>query len=259
MNKSSVDDQLYLVGTDVTEREMAREDLMKRLMRFKLDDGNVYLVKESSPERSFNAFMDLLNVGYDGMVFSREINKINSRVDKDNVHFYWLSERDIKSALKPDVDLLEKVISEMPNRGVILIDRLDFLISKNGFERTLTFINNLREEAYLNNHIVIISIDPTTLTGTMLPLIQKECFEVEPIHRAHLSEELMSILRIINTRSKTNVSTSYNDILQVLRISKPTARKRIGDLIYYGYLFENLIGNKKTFALTEKGRSVFIE
>ena len=76
LNPSSEDRRLYIFGTDVTEKEAARESMMKQLLKYNLEDGNVYIVKEERMERSAEAFMDLLNVGYDGVAFSRKMDTV---------------------------------------------------------------------------------------------------------------------------------------------------------------------------------------
>ncbi len=63
--------QIEVFFMDITERKTREEEMKRRLMRFRLDDGNLYLVKESVPSLSLEAFKDLLNVGYHGLVFSR--------------------------------------------------------------------------------------------------------------------------------------------------------------------------------------------
>lgn len=79
---------------DVTERKKSDEDIKKRLMKFRLDDGTLYLVKESIPTLSLGAFNDLLKVGYKGIVISRTPEEeFENGIEGDDFEFLWLAER----------------------------------------------------------------------------------------------------------------------------------------------------------------------
>jgi hypothetical protein len=59
------------VFRDITERKKVEEDIRKKIMKYRLEEGRVYLVKEYNSEISIEAFRDLLSVGYDGVIISR--------------------------------------------------------------------------------------------------------------------------------------------------------------------------------------------
>ena len=142
----------------------------------------------------------------------------------------------------------------------ILIDRLDYLIFKNGFKNILSFVQHIREIAYLAGHIVIMSIDPSTLSKQELRLLEKESEEiVTRPEKNKLPDEQFKILRYIYEDNIVGVKPTFTQIGQELKISKPTVRKRIRFLISMGYVIEIVKGRNKVVELTEMGRNFFFK
>jgi DNA-binding Lrp family transcriptional regulator len=52
---------------------------------------------------------------------------------------------------------------------------------------------------------------------------------------------------------------SYSNIAIELNLSRPTARKRIKELIATGHIRESKIGHQKLLELTQKGFNLFIQ
>ena len=66
-----------------------------------------------------------------------------------------------------------------------------------------------------------------------------------------------NILKFIYRQNTLGVKPSYSAVGKELAISKPTVRKRIGDLIATGYVREDIKGRNKAVELTERGRQLF--
>jgi predicted transcriptional regulator len=121
----------------------------------------------------------------------------------------------------------------------------------------MEIVQYLNELAYLQQHIILLSIDPQTFTDHQLRIIEKECSRVEPLFSENLSTELMDIIKIANMKSLSMLDFGYNEIISELGISKPTARKRISSLIQQEYLKEKGTGKRRQFSVTDKGRKIF--
>lgn len=242
---------------DITERKKAEEEMKKRLMKFKLEDGNLYLVKEKMSSMSFDAFNDLSKVGYMGLVISRTPkDEFKARFEGD-FEFLWLAEDGGEKSLQPKLKEIESKIENLDRRSVVLIDRLDYLILKNGFKKTISFIQLFREKAYLTGYVGILSIDPSTLGKRELRLLEKETRAVKLMH-LRVSPDLIDVMKLIFEHDNKGVKTSYNDTCIGLGISKPTVRKRIKQLIAADYVVESKKGRKKIVELTEHGRSLLL-
>ncbi len=246
------------VSRDITERKAREEDMKRRLMRFRLDDGNLYLVKESSSALSIETFKDLLNVGYHGLVISRTPeNEFKKNVD-GSFEFRWLAESGGEKSLSPKFDEIEKSLEKMLKKSVILLDGLDYLVLKNGFKETLFFVQHLRELTYLKSIVVILSVDPATLSAREVRLLEKEAREVESRVFVRLPEDLLEILRFIHEHNALGSKPNYSEVRQELGISKPTVGKRIKILVNTGYVMENRRGRSKILELTQKGVRLFL-
>jgi len=246
---------------DISEQKRAEEDMKKRMMKFKLDAGKFYLVRESYPALSLEAFKDLLKIGYYGLVISRmpeiEFRKIISNY---NYEFIWLAEKSVENSLQPKLKEIELKIENLPRKHTVLIDRMDYLIFKNGFKKILFFVQGLRDLAYLTSNIIIISIDPSTVNNQELRLLEKESLEIEPrLDKRKIPEELYKILKFIYQENSMGVKPSYINIGHELKISRPTVRKRIRSIISARYAIEIIKGKNKVLELTEMGRNLFFK
>jgi PAS domain S-box-containing protein len=245
--------------TDITEHKRAQEAMKRRLMKYKLDEGTLYMVQEPTPLLSNEVLKDLLKAGYNGFIISR-MSEDKFKIDfDDKVEFLLISEKGGEKAIQPDLKEIEDRLEALTRGSAILIDRLDYLVFKNGFKKTLAFVQHLKEIAYFMGHFVILSVDPSTFTKRELGLLEKETEEVAPMQKGKLPEELLEILRFIFQQNSIGVKPSYTDVRKELRISKPTVRKRIKQLVFAGYLIEVTKGRFKVLELTEKSRNLFFE
>jgi PAS domain S-box-containing protein len=242
---------------DITLRKHSEEVMKKKLMKFKLEEGNVYLVKEVSPTLALEALQDLQTIGYRGTIISRTSEKDWLRVVGKDFNYLWLAERGGKKSIKPDFDTLSTFLSSFTRTNVLLMDRIDYLIFKNDFESSLKFIQDLREQASLKKFIIILSIDPLLLKTREMRMFEKECKEIESTHKSILSDDLLRVLRFINKQNTIGIKPSYSIIAKELRISRPTVRKRLTLLASTGYVIEHARGNSKVLELTERGREMF--
>lgn len=244
---------------DITDQKRAEEDMKKRTLKFRLDNGNLYITKESTPSLSLEAFKDLMRIGYFGFVASRTPEKDfkNFGVEGD-FEFLWLAEKGKEVNKGSKLKKIENLIEELPRKNVVLIDRMDYLIFKNGFKKTLSFVQHLRELAYFKGSIVVITLDPATLSKQELRLVEKEGLKIEPrLGKTKLPDVFFKILKFLYEENTMGIKPSYMNIGRELKISKPTVRKRVKYLISSGYILESINGRNKVVELTELGRNLF--
>jgi len=244
---------------NISERKKTELQIKKRLMKFKLENGNIYLVKEPVQALSIEAFNDLLKIGYKGLVISRTPETELKRVLKGDYEFLWLCRSVAEKVLLPDLDEIESRIKTLHGKKAVLIDRLDYLVSQNDFDKTLSFVQWLKDFTYFNGQIVILSIDTETLSKKELVLIEKETKEIEPRHIIRVPEELLTIMKFVYVQNNLGKKPAYSDVGRELGISKPTIGKRIKRLVNTDYLFEREMGRRKILELSEKGRKLFLK
>ncbi|MDP6627542.1 MAG: DUF835 domain-containing protein [Methanopyri archaeon] len=245
-------ERVLLSLEDVTERREAERLLRRRLMRYLLDEGKVYLMKGRTHRQYVEAFKDLLTTGYDGTVISCTTEEA-FRKDLDGRYDYvWLAEHGGERGIPPRLTALERRIGGLPRHSAVLIDRLDYILFKNGLEATLSFVQHLREMAYVSGHVIVLGVDPSDLDERALRRLEKETEQVDARELGGISEELLAIVRYVYRTGLDGERPSFSDVDRELAISKPTARKRIRELIRLGYLVEVEDGATKRLEATEK-------
>ncbi len=243
-----------IIIRDITERKKAEKQKKRRLMKFNLKEGNVYLVKEPVSGLSRKAFEDLLKVGYPGFIISRTPKKKCLKI-MDKAEYVWVAEHG--SAVPPDLEGIKTLIRGLPKSTAVLIDRLDYVISKNRFSDILFFVQHVTEIAYIKDHVVIVSVDPSTLKERELRQLEKETEEIELLRRKNLSEDLLEVLTFVYNQNISGIKPSYTEIRKKIGVSKPTARKRIKALINCGYVAESKKGRTKVVEITERAKLWF--
>jgi PAS domain S-box-containing protein len=247
-----------VISRDITERKRREEEMKRRLMRFHLDDGTLYLVKERVPTLSIEAFNDLLTAGYRGYVVTRTPEAEFRQGVMGPFTYRWLAARDSETAIPPTVEALTRLAESLPRKAVLLVERLDYVFSKNGVQDTVSFVQYLRETALLRGTIVILSLDPATISPRAVRLVEKEAREVDPRVVVRLSEDLLELVRLVYEQNVVGVKPNHAAIGRALGISKPTVRKRIHRLITTEYVTESVKGSSKVVELTEKGMRLFV-
>jgi PAS domain S-box-containing protein len=236
---------------DISDIKQKEDELKYQLLKFKIQDGNVYLVKEQSPKLSQTVMQDLIKVGYRGTIVSRT-PETAYQIDMDEkFNFIHLSSK----------NNLEKLLSEMekaPPKSVYLLDRLEYIFLTEGFERAVKIIYQLSEISDLTNLVILLSLDDSSLSEREIAVLEKETSSIERRSMARVSEEFLEILRYIFQQNNVGNNPSYSEVGEQLRVSRPTLRKRVKQLLATGYLVERKIGKTKSLELSSRGISIFL-
>lgn len=252
-------ENIQIAFMDITDRKKAEIDMKRRLMKFRIEEGNTYLFTEIVPTFSFEIFRDLHEVGYTGAIISRDPKEDYSHAQDivERSLFYWLSESETEGAFSPDIMQIERLIQGMDKGRMVLITRLDYLVKRNGFDDVLASIQRMRDIAYLRRNIILISVDRTTLTDIEYAHLSKECKTIIPLQSESLPSSLYNILRFVYRQNNIGLKPSYGSISKELNISQPTTRKRINILVTNGYVREMVRGRIKSVELAERGKQYF--
>ena len=228
---------------------------MQRNLRYKMGAGDLYLVEEKKLDTGADVFLDLLSSGYSGMIISRSRPEKIRELCKIEVPLLWLSE-DVsdKGAVYPELHFLEKIITDYATRDkVVLLDRLDYLIVKTSFKEVLGFIQRLNELFYREGGVLIISMDPDTISAQEHSLLKKETNEVKLRAEPNLPEDLWEILGFVSQQNILGKKPSQKEIVKQFNVTRTTARKRINRLGSMELVMGSKKGRYKVLELTEKG------
>lgn len=221
-----------------------------------MEEGRLYLVKETKANLSVKAFAENLNGSRPGMVLSRANEAEFRSLCDSEYRFLWLSESGEAGAVPPDIEVLKERIEALEQGTVLMFDRMDYLVFVNGFKQTLTFIHWLRDLAYLRKLTVIISMDARVLNSRELHMLEKEVNEVEMIDDIDLSDDLVEILKYVARQYHRGRKPKISEIGHDLGLSKPTIRKRINLLSSADYIDVRKNGRCKLVVPTEMGLNI---
>ncbi len=244
------------VITDITEIKEAEVEARKRSMKYRLEEGNIYLVWEKELDVGLDVYRDCLNCGYRGLILARDHPEdVRDKLDVE-AKIIWLAEKKKgEDVLPPELPLIEREIEDFCRRNrIVLLDRLDYLVIHNGFMETIGFIHRLSDLFYLRKSILLISIDPETLDSKELSLLKKETKEVELKIKTRLSEDLQEILNFVYQQNKLGIKPCYADIAKKFSITRITASKRISMLKNERLLMDRKKGRFKVLEITDKGK-----
>ncbi|MBX8637091.1 MAG: isoleucine--tRNA ligase [Thermoplasmata archaeon] len=143
-----------------------------------MEAGETYAVFEDSSDRAVTILETALENGVDGMCISREFpDKLRRKHKLENCKIVWLSSVGDENAVKPN-DLekiamhLKEFFDETP--GMALMDCIEYLVSNNGFLPVVRLIQQLRDMTAKTGSILLVSLDPSTLSESDLGVLQKE-------------------------------------------------------------------------------------
>ena len=247
------------VITDISDMKREEEDRLRRAVKYKVERGNAYLVKETGIDKGVDVLSDLMKAGYKGLVISRTPPTKMRQIMGEDLPIVWLSEKRYdKMTIPPNFFSIEKTIENYLDRNrVVLLDRLDYLILKNGFRKTMEFIQRLSETFFINKAILILSMDPKILDEREMRLLNKELAEIKLKHEADFPEDLYEILEYVYLQNSAGKKPAHKDIENRFNITRTTARKRINRLKNLGLIEDRKWGKYKILKVTELGRAYF--
>jgi PAS domain S-box-containing protein len=247
----------FMIARDITERKRAEEEMRRRLMRYRLKEGTLYLVEEHGPGLALEAFRDLLRAGYRALAITRTPGEEFRQDTGGEYELEWLAEQEGPDALPPELGMVETRIKGLSRRTAVLIERLDYLLFKNGFEATLSFVQRLREIAYVHGHVVVLALDPAAVTPDQRNLLENETGRIETQQGVRLPEDLMGILRFVHRQNLIGVKPPLSEIGHEFGMSRPTVRRKVKQLLAGEYVLAHQKGRSKVLELAPRGRRLF--
>jgi PAS domain S-box-containing protein len=239
---------------DITQTKTNQIEMMKKGLNYKLEEGKIYMVQEKIPSVSLEGFNDLISLDHNAIAISRRDEKGFRKMSPGVEKYIWLSETREEGSIGPELEKILKITANSPKKEIFFLDRLDYLVSRNNFDDVLHFIQKLKDIMIIKESIAFITIDPATMEKKELAFLMNECNEMEPYYKSNISEDLYLILKAVQRKNIMHVDATLNGIEEELNISRPTARKRVNQLIAFGYLIEKKNGREKTYNLSDKGR-----
>jgi len=257
---------LIAVVRDIIERKKAEailigyeEEMLQKLTKYTLEKGRIYLTFDRKFNEGKDIIDDTISSGFNVVIISRTNPREIRHKFGDHLKILWLSKtKSDEVTVSSELSKLTVIIKELISPyTLIFLDRLDYLITQNGFERVLRFIQSLNDIFYFKNGVLVISVDPKTLKPTELSLLENEVTKVELKDKLDISTGLLDILRYVYKQNNQGKFPSYKDIGGTFDITKSTVRKRINKLKNEGLIIELKKGRFKLLELSNKAKAIF--
>ncbi len=138
-----------------------------------------YLVEEDKPEASYTLFLNAIGKGMKGYCVTRNYPaKIRSKFDLKDTPVVWLSNVGRENTIRPkDLEKLSLSLEEFLSHaggGIVLLDGLEYLITNNNFITVLRLIQSLRDQVAINQSILLMAVNRSTLESHQLNLLERE-------------------------------------------------------------------------------------
>jgi len=171
--------------------------------------GNVYLVEERRPISTYTLFDQAVSSGYAGMVVTRDFpKKLFEEQDLGNCKVVWLTNLVGEGRINPTaigilMGQIRNFIEANP-KSVAVIDGIEYLISLNTYDRMLQFMHQLRDVVVTHDSIMLVPLDPRTLTPREVALLERSMEPIIPRAESEASDETMvhhgeeGILRLLD-------------------------------------------------------------
>jgi len=139
--------------------------------KYDLLPGRSYVVEESPPDISFDAFVNILSSAGEGaaqtvgMAVSRQHpDLIRQKYGLEKTPIYWLATRAGPDVLSPtNLGILTHTLIQFVEgnlTGIILLDGIEYLTSNNDFNKVLRVIDQVNDRISQSKAIMIIPVDP---------------------------------------------------------------------------------------------------
>ncbi len=245
---------VLLVGRDITRDSE---------LHGKLVPGNSYICIDEKAESSLVLFKDLAVSGFDGLYITRTNPKeIKDMFPSVDVEVILLSEDKTNGfEYVRDIDgLVAKIkrFAEEKSRPLILLDRVDFLLSIFSFEEFIKALYRINNILGGHNAVLLVRINPNFVDSRQLEIIKEELLPLpsQKIEDIELEDKLYGILKFIQRQNQNNMLVSYSKIGYEFSISKVTTSKYLNSLGEKGLVSIEKKGKSKTLHVTEKGRTL---
>lgn len=153
-------------------------------------------------------------------------------------------------------EAIQKVLDSRP--ALVIVDRLDFLVTLSGFEQTLQALYRLHDAVAGTKHILVVNTSRECLTDVQRQLLERE-FSLLPAARSAallLADEKYAILLFVSSRNQAGMKVSFTQVGGKFGLARMTAKKYLGELLQLGFLRVEREGRSKFVYLTAQGADV---
>ena len=116
------------------------------------------------------------------LLFSRlPHRRLLEHVDINAIEAYWLSERVTDGAIQPDIEILLSIILHhlSNHNGIVVLEGLEWLVTKDGEDATLSFVRKLRESVHRTSWTIVMPIRALAFESLWLARLRREAASID--------------------------------------------------------------------------------
>ncbi|OGS55461.1 MAG: hypothetical protein A3K60_05540 [Euryarchaeota archaeon RBG_19FT_COMBO_56_21] len=153
-----------------------RKEIMKEV---KALPGHCYLIEEERPMYSNVLLNRKIEEGYAGLVITRMNPKRIRDEFKKPPEILWLTDKESsqEKTVPPSLEMLIHTMQEFisnRDKGMIVLDGVQYLVSSTNFEAVLRFLRSLIDEISESDCIFAISLSPETMKQQEVSILERE-------------------------------------------------------------------------------------
>lgn len=172
-----------------TRKRPIRKPSEIRQSKYRIDPGSSYIV-EDNVVAAYEAFREGLLTGMSGLCVTRVIPKrVRERYELNETPVAWLTDETIEGQLSvSNLNDLSIMISEYVKKNdrlIILIDGVEYLVSRFGFDSVYQFLQTKRSQIERTNNALIITLSKEALDPKEVKLLETELQPLEEYDSAH--------------------------------------------------------------------------
>ncbi|MGQ0796300.1 MAG: DUF835 domain-containing protein [Methanobacteriota archaeon] len=155
--------------------------------RYELERGYTYAILEQDGKEAFEIFKDFVTHGAQGLCVTRRAPKsVVSEYGLERTPILWLSRvASEKNSVRPsppeNIAVAIEHFVDIGQRGVVLLDGFEYLVSHNDFNSVLALVHDLNEKISLQDAILLLPIDPAVLNEKEIALVRREVRILGPL------------------------------------------------------------------------------
>ncbi len=251
-NKESIG--ILFFGRDITHERESHRKLLK---------GNSYLISDKNNKAAIDLFIDLTRLDYKGLFITRaNPEMIEGMIHSMDIQVELLDQNKL-GGFDNISDLAEltattRDFSKKHPNAVILLDRVDYLITNFSFEQFVKSLYQINSIVSENKSILLLHLDPSIIDKRQKAFIESELQPLpsQKIDRIQIEDEFYDILKFVQEQNQNNAVVSFKKISREFSIDKSTTAKRVRILENNGLVSIKKQGRAKTVHISEKGNTL---
>lgn len=140
--------------------------------------GRAYLFEFASPDRMFESVAQEMAGGMSAFIITRtHPDQLRARYQVMHTPILWLAQTPGPDRVDPsNLQMLTHMTMEFVRKGpsVIAMEGLEYLMLNNDLNKVLRFLSQLRDEVIVEGSILLVSVDPRTLTERQKAILERE-------------------------------------------------------------------------------------